>query len=132
MVIGYNLSHGRELSENGWYVNHSKIFRTMKKMKKKNVESRYLYKINNITVKLLFLSFFCVRLICLLSLKTLCLFSDSVNCTYHLWAWVTFYRLHSDKVDHCSEALLSALDNSSFKLLFLFPFVSFTATFEKR
>lgn len=28
------------------------------KNEKKNVESRYLYKINNITVKLLFLSFF--------------------------------------------------------------------------
>lgn len=43
---------------------------------------------------------FFARLICLFSLKTLCLSSDSVNCSYHLWAWVTFYRLHSEKVDH--------------------------------
>jgi len=43
--------------------------------------------------------FFFAWLIGLFSLETLCLFSDSVNCSYRLWAWVTFYRPHSEKVD---------------------------------
>lgn len=103
-----------------------------KKWKKKNVESWYLYKINNIIVKLLFLLFFCVRLICLFFLKMLCLFSDFVNCIYYWWVWVMFYWFYFDKVDYCLEVLLLVLDNLSFKLLFLFLFVLFMVMFEKR
>ena len=82
-----------------WYANHSKKIQVDGKNRRKPVLEQNKQFSRYATVFFSF-SFFFARLICLFSLETLCLFSDSVNCSYRVWAWVTFYRLHSEKVDH--------------------------------